>query len=223
MKDKKGITITNAFQKILDESNHKPNKNEFSNRSMKSWLEKNIMEMYSIHNKGKSVAAERFIRIVKNKTNKDMTSISKSMYIDKLDNIMNKYNNAYHRAIKMKPVDLKQSTYIDFNKEINKEDPKYKVGDNVRISKYKNIFAKAYVPNRCEEIFAITKFRNIALWTNVISDLNGEEIVRTIYEKNLQKTNQKELRVEKAIKRKGNKLHVKWKGYGCSFNSWIDK
>ena len=123
----------------------------------------------------------------------------------------------------MKPVDVKSSKCVDFNKENKKKGPKYKVGDNVRISKYKNIFAKAYVPNRCEEIFAITKFRNIALWTNVISDLNGEEIVRTIYEKNLQKTNQKELRVEKAIKRKGNKLHVKWKGYGCSFNSWIDK
>ena len=101
LKDKKGITITNAFQKILDESNRKPNKiwvdkgSEFYNRSMKSWLEKNDIEMYSTHNEGKSVVAERFIRTLKNKIYKYMTSISKTVCIDKLDDIVNKYNNTY--------------------------------------------------------------------------------------------------------------------------------
>ena len=105
LKDKKGITITNAFQKNLKESNHKPNKiwvhkgSEFYNRSMKSWLEKNDIEMYSIHHEGKSVIAERFIRTLKNKIYKYMTLISKNVYIDKLDNIVNIYNNTYHRTI----------------------------------------------------------------------------------------------------------------------------
>ena len=98
--------------------------------------------MYSIHNKGKSVVAERFIRTLKNKIYKYLTAISKSLYIDKLDGIVNEYNNKYHRTIKMKPVDVKDNTYIDFEKEVNDKNPKFKVDDHVRISKYKNIFAK---------------------------------------------------------------------------------
>ena len=113
LKDKKGITIVNAFQKVLNKSDRKPNKiwvnkgSKFYNRSMKSWLEKNGIEMYSTHNEGKSAFTERFIRTLTNKIYKYMTSISKNIYIDKLDDIGNKYNNAYHSIIKMKPVDVK--------------------------------------------------------------------------------------------------------------------
>ena len=134
-----------------------------------------------------------------------------------------KYNNTYHSTIKMKPVDVKSKTYIDFNKEINNKDPKSKFGDVVRVSKYKSIFAKGYVPNWTEKVFVIKKVKNTVPWRCVISGLNGEEIVGTFYEKELQKTHQKEFRTEKVIKRKGDKLHVKWKGYDSSFNSWIDK
>ena len=95
--------------------------------------------MYWIHNEGKLVVAERFIRTLKNKIYKYMTAISKNVYIDKLDNIVNEYNNTYHRTIKMKPVDVKDNTYIDFEKEINNKDPKFTIGDHVRISKYKYI------------------------------------------------------------------------------------
>ena len=98
----------------------------------------------------------------------------------------------------MKPVDVKDNTYIDFKKEVNDKDPKFKVGDHVRISKYKNIFAKRYTPNWSEEIFVICRIKNTVLWTYVIIDLNGEEII----EKELQKTNQ-QFRIEKVIKRKG--------------------
>ena len=98
--------------------------------------------MYSIHNEGKSVIAERFIRTLKNKIYKYMTTISKNVYIDKLDDIVDEYNNTYHKTIKMKPVDIKDNTYTDFEKEVNDKDPKFKVGDYVRISKYKDIFAK---------------------------------------------------------------------------------
>ena len=109
---------------------------------MKSWLKDNGIEMYSTHIEGKSVVAERFIRTLKNKSHKFMTSISKNVYIGILDNIVKKYNHTYHSTIKMKPVDVKSSKYIYFDKKSNKEDPKFKVGDHVRLSKYKNILQK---------------------------------------------------------------------------------
>ena len=119
------------------------------------------------------------------------------MYIDKLDNIVNKYNNTYHSTIKMKPVDVKSSTYIGSSKEINNKDPKFRISDICRISKNKNIFAKGYVPNWSEKVFLIKKVKNTVPWTYVISDLKGEEIVGTFYEKELQKTNQKEVELKK--------------------------
>ena len=179
--------------------------------------------MYLTNNEGKSVIAERFIRTLKNKIYKYMTSISKNVYIDKLDDIVKKYNNTYHTSIKMKPVDVKDNTYIDVKKEINEKDPKFKVGDRVRIPKYKNIFAKGYIANWSEEMFIIKKIKNTVPWTYVIDDLNGQEIIGTFYENELHGTKQNEFRIEKVIKRKGDKLYVKWKGYNNSFNSWIDK
>ena len=113
--------------------------------------------MYSTHNEGKSVVAERFIRTLKNKIYKYMTSISKNVYIDKLNDIVNECDNRYRKKIKMKPTDVKDNTYIDFRKEVNDKNPKFKVGDHVRISKYKNIIAKGYTPNWSEEIFVIKK------------------------------------------------------------------
>ena len=144
-----------------------------------------------------------------------------NVYVDELDDTVNRYNNAYPRTIKMKPVDIKTSTYID--KEITNKYPKFKIGDFVRISKYKNIFAKGYVSNWSEEVFIIKKVKNTVPWAYVISELKGEEILKKFYEKKLQKTNQEVLRVEKVMKRKDDKLYVKWKDYNSSFNSWTDK
>ena len=104
-----------------------------------------------------------------------------------------------------------------------KKNPKFKVGDHVRISKYKIIFAKGYNPNWSEEFFVVSNIKKTVPWTYVVSDLNGEEITGSFYEKELQKTNQKEFRIEKVLKRKGDKLYVKWKGYDNRFNSWINK
>ena len=160
--------------------------------------------MYSTNKEGKSVATERFIRTLKSKIYRYMTSISKNVYIDILDDIVNEYNNTYHTTIKMKPIDVKDNTYINTDKETNDKDPKFKVGDRVRISKYKNIFAKGYTPNWSEEVFVIKKVKNTVLWIYVINDLNGEEIMGTFYEKELQKTRQEEYRIEKLIKRKGD-------------------
>ena len=108
-----------------------------------------------------------------------MISISKNVYIDKLDDIVNEYNNTYHRTITIKPIDVKDNIYIDFGKDVNDNDPKFKVGDHVRISKYKN-----------------------GLWTYVITDLNGEEIIGTFYENELQRTNQRQFRIEKVISKR---------------------
>ena len=144
--------------------------------------------MYSTHNEWKSVVAERFIRTLKSKVYKYMTSISKNVYIDKLNDTANEYNNIYHRTIKMKPVDVKSGNYIEHNVTSNDKDPKFQVGDHVRISKYKNIFAKGYIQNWPEEIFVIKKFEILCHR-------------HMFYKKELQKTNQKELRIERVIKK----------------------
>ena len=147
--------------------------------------------MYSIHRKGKSVVAERFIRIrtLKNKIFKHMTAISKNVCFEVLDDIVNKYNNTIHITIKMKSIDVKDNTYVDWKKEVNDKNPKFKVGDHVRVSNYKNIFAKGCTPNWSEEVFIISKIKNTVPWTYAINDLNGEQIIGTFYEKELQKTN----------------------------------
>ena len=151
-----------------------------------------------------------------------MTAVSKNVYINKLDDIVNEYNNTYHKTIKMKPIDLKDNTYIDSIKEVNDKDPKFRVGDHVRISK-KNIFAKGYTPNWSEEGFLIKEVKNTVPWTSAINDLSSEEIIRTFYQKELQKASQQEFKKQKVIKREKNKLYVKWKGSDNSLNSWIDK
>ena len=139
--------------------------------------------MYSTHNEGKTVVAERFTRTLKNKIYKWMTSISRNLYIDNLDDIVNEYNNTYHRTIKMKHVDVKNNAFINIAKEVNDKDPKFKVGDHVRISKCKNIFTKGYTPNWSEETFVIKEIKNAVPWTYATNDRHGEEIIGTFYEK----------------------------------------
>ena len=151
---------------------------------MKSWLEKNDTEMYLAHNEGKSVVAETFIRTLKNKIYKYMTSIPKNVYIDKLDDIINKYNNTFHRTIKIKPVDVKPNTYIDFSKKINDEDSKSKIGDIVKISKYKNIFAKGYVPNSAEEVFCLKKLKPLFRGHMLLVILKAKKLLECFTKKN---------------------------------------
>ena len=143
--------------------------------------------MYSTYNEGKSAVAERFFRTLKNKIFKHMATISKNVYFDVLHD---KYNNTLHKTIKMKPTERQ---YAEYNEDFNTKVSKFKVGDHVKISKYKNIFAKGYTPNWSEEVFVISKTKNKVPWTYVINDLNGEEIAGSFYEKELQKGNQKNL------------------------------
>ena len=142
-----------------------------------------------------------------------MIAVSKNVYIDKPYDIINEYNNTYHRTIKMKPIEVKDNTYIDSIDEVNDKYPKFNVDDHVRISKCKNISPKGYTPNWPEEVFVVKEAKNTDPSTYVINDLNGEEIIGWFYEKELQKTGQQGFMIEKLIKRKRNEPHVKWKGY----------
>ena len=146
---------------------------------MKLFLQNNRIETYSTHNQGKSVVSERFLRALKNKIYKYMTSVSKNVYIDKLEEMVNKYNNTYHSIMTMKTFDVRSSTYSNSSKDINEKDPKFKFADIVRLSKYKNIFVKGYTLNWLEEVILIKDVKNTVAWAYVINDLNGEEIVGT--------------------------------------------
>ena len=193
LKYKKGISIVNAFNKRIKQSNRKPNKiwvdqgGEFYNNVFERWLSDNDINMYSTYNEGKSVAAERFIRTLKSKLYKHMTATGKNVYYDVLDDVVNEYNNSKHSTIKMKPIDVKNNkrVYID---EHNEKDSKFKVGDRVRISRYKNIFAKGYAPNWSSEIFIANKINDTVPYTYNLKDLNDEEIIGSFYDKELQKT-----------------------------------
>ena len=145
----------------------------------------NDLEMYSTHNEGNSVIPERFIRTLKNKIYKYMTSVSKNVYIDKSACIINEYKNRHHGTIEMKPNDVKSSNYIDFAVENKDKDLKYEVGNHLRISRYKNIFARGYAANWSVEVFVIKNVKNTVPWTDIIEDLNGEEIVRTFYDRKI--------------------------------------
>ena len=195
LKDKRGISIVNAFQKIISEG-RKANKILLLKDSLGRWK-------------------ARFF--------KHMKAVSKNFYLDVLDDIVNKYNKTVHRTIKMKPIDVTSDSYAEYSEDSNVTKPRSKVGDHVRISKYRNIFAKGYIWNWSEKVFVVSKIKNTFLWTCVICDLNGEPIAGSFYEKELQKTSQERFKVEKVIKGKVDKLYVKWKGYDNSFNSCIDK
>ena len=189
LKNKKRETIVEGFQKILNSSNRKPNKiwvdhgSEFYNNKFKSFLKENEIEMYSTFNGGKSVVAERFIKTLKNKIYKHMTTTGKNVYFNDLDDIVKKYNNTVHSSTKMKPKDVPDDSFVEYSEETNKKSPKFKVGDNVRISKYKNIFAKGYTPNWSEEVFVVNKVQNTVPWTYLINDLEMVKKFRVVFMK----------------------------------------
>ena len=160
--------------------------------------------------------------MLKNKIFKHVKAVSKNFYFDVLHDIVNKFNSTVHRSIKMKPVDVTSDSYAEYNEDSNEKDPKLKVGDHVRISKYEKIFAKGYTQNWSEDVFVFSKIKDTVPWTYVISDLNSEKIT-SFYQKELQKSSQEKCRIEKVLKGKGDKLFVKWKGYDDSYKSWINE
>ena len=191
LKDKKGISIVNGFNKIIKQSNsRKLNKiwvdqgSEFYNNVFEKWLSDNDIIMHSTYNEGKSVVAERFIRTLKNKLYKHMTATGKNVYYDVLDDVVSKYNNTKHSTIKMKPKDVKNDNKRVYIDEHNEKD----TTKSVRISKFKNIFAKGYIPNWSREIFIVNKINDTVPYTYNIKDLNDEEIIGSFYDRELQKS-----------------------------------
>ena len=165
----------------------------------------NKIEMYSTYNERKSVIAEKFIRTLKNKIFHHMTAVSKNVYFDVLDNILNKFNNTVCRTIKMKPIDVTFDSYAEYNENSNVIQPKFKVGYHVRTSKHKIVFAKGYTQNWSDDVFVVSKINDTFPWIYKISDLNSEKIAGSFYEEELQKTSQEKFRIKKVLKIKGDK------------------
>ena len=229
LKNKEGKTVAEALKTIFEE--RKPEKmwvdkgKEFYNKDVKD-----LIELYSTENEEKSSVVERWIRTMKEKMWKYFTDNNTYTYMDILPDLVEDYNNTKHSSIKMTPIEASKkkneltvwrNLYPDRLK-IHNINPKFSVGDKVRITKKKKTFEKGYTTRWTEEIFMITKILNTKPVTYKITDLNGEEIDGTFYEPELQRTGQQVFRIEKVIEKGKNKSFVKWKGYSDKFNSWVD-
>ena len=229
LKDKTGKSVASALKTIFKE--RKPEKmwvdkgKEFYNKDVKE-----LIELYSTENEEKSSVVERWIRTMKEKMRKYFTTNSTNVYIDVLPDLVREYNNTIHSSIKMTPVEASEKknefkvwkTLYPNRLDILDINPKFSVGDKVRISKNKELFETGYTTRWTEEIFTITKIKRTSPITYKIADLNGEKIDGTFYEPELQKTSQQLFRIEKVIEKGKNKSLVKWKGYSNDFNSWVD-
>jgi len=229
LKNKTGTEVAGALQKVFKE--RKPEKlwvdkgKEFYNKHVQQ-----LVELYSTENEEKSSVVERWNRTMKEKMFKYFTANSTRKYIDILDEFVNRYNNTVHSSIKMTPTEASKrqnenqvwrNLYGDYSPPERKM-PKFSIDDKVRITKKKGIFDKRYTPNWTEEVFTVSEVRYKDPITYKLKDLNGEEIKGSFYEQELQKTTQEMFRIEKVIRRKGDKSLVKWVGYPVEFNSWVD-
>jgi hypothetical protein len=229
LNDKSGKSTAAGFMKIFT-SGRKPGKvwvdkgREFYNKDVKK-----LVELYSTENEEKSCVVERWNRTMREKMFKYFTANSTRRYIDVLNEMVNSYNNTRHSSIKMTPAKAslkanEKTVWMNlFGNEIHKAiKPKFSIGDKVRITKKKNIFEKGYTPRWTEEIFTISTIQYTDPPTYKITDANDEEIQGSFYEQELQKSTQEIFRIEKIIRKLGNKSLVKWSGYSDSFNSWVD-
>lgn len=229
LNDKSGKSTAAGFMKIFT-SGRKPGKvwvdkgREFYNKDVKK-----LVELYSTENEEKSCVVERWNRTMREKMFKYFTANSTRRYIDVLNEMVNSYNNTRHSSIKMTPAKAslkanEKTVWMNlFGNEIHKAiKPKFSIGDKVRITKKKNIFEKGYTPRWTEEIFTISTIQYTDPPTYKITDANDEEIQGSFYEQELQKSTQEIFRIEKIIRKRGNKSLVKWSGYSDSFNSWVD-
>ena len=235
LKNKEGETVVKAFKTIFEEGRI-PKKlwtdkgKEFYNKKMDDLRKLNNIELYSTENEEKSSIAERWIRTMKEKMFKYFTDNNTYKYIDVLPDLVEDYNNTVHSSTKLTPIEASKkkneltvwrNLYPDRYKT-SRLNPKFSVGDEVRITKKKKVFEKGYTTRWTEEIFTIKEIRETNPITYKLEDLQGEEIKGTFYEPELQKTEQQIYRIEKIIKKEKGKSLVKWKGYSDKFNSWVD-
>ena len=238
LKDKKGETVAAAFKKIFSEG-RKPKRlwvdkgKEYYNKSVKELLESKGIEMYSTENEEKSMICERWNRTIKTKMWKQFTVQNSTEYLDMLPRLVKEYNNTKHRSLGMSPMEASKkknesSVFLKLYGDLRTSHslPKFKVGDHVRISKYKRkVFDKGYTPNWSEEIFVVDTIQYTDPITYKLKDLIGEDIQGSFYEQELLKTEQSLedlFRIEKVIRRSKGKALVKWSGYPEKFNSWVD-
>ena len=234
LKDKKGITIKNALEKIFNERKPKflwtDKGKEFYNKQVQDLLNENNIKLYSTNNSEiKSAVIERFNRTFKNMMYRKFTENNNTIFYNILDELVNNYNNKYHSTIKMTPIEgskkiIEKKIKNIYNFEKTKKLGKFKIGDKVRISLEKNIFEKGYDTNWTQEIFVIynIKYSNVPYY--YLKDLNNEKLQGTFYEQELQKTKQDDLyTIEKILKTNKNKVYVKFKGYSNDFNQWVNK
>ena len=239
LKDKKTESVSLAFDEIFKKSERKPEKlwtdkgSEFVSKHFKDFLKKNKIILYHTQNEEKSSVVERWNRTMKNKMWKMFSANNNTIYWDKLDKLVDDYNNRKHSSIKMTPTEAskkgneKQVFTNLYEDEIYLKPgkPKFSIGDKVRISKYKRrVFDKGYTPNWTEELFVIDKVNLTKPVTYNVVDLLGEKVEGSFYEKELQKAKQQTFRIEKVVKydKKKKKALVKWKGYSDKFNSWVN-
>ena len=236
LKNKKSLSIVKAFNNIL-KTGRKPKflrcdkGREFYNRDFKKLIDEKGISLYSTENEEKSSVVERWNRTIKNRIFKLFTASNSTVYIHKLNLLLDNYNETKHRSIKMTPeqANRKENEYRVYLNLYGEDmpqtsKPKFKVGDEVRISKYKRkVFDKGYTPNRTEEIFVVDKIKFTNQVTYKIKDLSGEETLGTFYEQELSRASQEVFRIEKVLKRdnKNKTLLVKWSGFPEKFNSWV--
>ena len=235
IKNKTGKSIVEAFNSTITQQQQKPKKlwvdngSEFYNKIFKKWLNDNNIEMYSTFNEGKAVVIERFNRTLKNKMFKYFTANGTYKYIDILSSLINEYNNKKHSSTKLSPKSKYFNKQLSEDKKINKKNNNllplsydFKIGDKVRISKFKKKFEKGYTPNWTDEIFTIYAINMTNPVTYLIKDLNNNVIKGSFYKQELQKTTGQEIfRISKIIKKKNKNAFVSWEGYVPEFNSWI--
>ena len=236
LKNKKGETVAEAFKTIFKEG-RKPQYiwtdkgKEYYNKHVKELLDKNKITLYSTENEEKSSVCERWNRTIKTKMWKQFTVQGNTQYLDMLPKSVKHYNNTRHSSTKMTPTEASKkknqgTVYFNLygNMETSRQKPKFKVGDKVRISKYKRkVFDKSYTPNWSEEIFTVDEIQHTNPITYKLKDLRDEDIQGSFYEPELLKAEQQVFRIDKVIRRdyKKKQALVKWKGYSDEFNSWI--
>ena len=237
LKDKKGSSITTAFADIIKTYKRKPEYlwvdkgSEFYNKTFKEWLLQNDIELYSTFNEGKAVIIERFNRTLKSRMYKQFTIQNNTIWYNIIDKLVDEYNKTKHGSIKLTPVEASKKknhglVYFNLygNIEALKQKPKFKIGNKVRISKYKRkVFDKGYTPNWSEEIFTVDKIQYTNSLTYKLKDLNDKEIQGSFYEPELLKAEQEVFRIDKVIRRdyKKKQALVSWKGYSDDFDTWI--
>jgi len=235
IKNKTGIEITNAFENIFKRATVNPTNlqtdmgKEFYNATAQNLFKKLNINHYSTYSTKKAAIVERVIRTIKNNLYKLFSLRGKYKWIDKLQDVVNKYNNTIHSTIKIKPKDVtrkneKHLLQTVYNNIKVAGETKFNIGDIVRVSKNKAVFEKGYTPSWSTELFKIRKVRKTNPATYLLEDMYGKEIVGGWYAEELQNTKQPDVYlVEKILRTKGNKAYVKWLGFDSSYNSWINK